>query len=114
MEKKEILEKAAKSIGKEITWGWLNPDGVLLYKDQPYIGNSPWNPIESNDKAFKLMNFHFMRIERHIRHPYVCVFAGNILDSNYTKVEQYTSDDIDADIRFLITKTAALLWEKSK
>ena len=122
MNNRELLELAAKAAGYEVikefpyqiavSCGAPNPlDGVELFGLVIHDGvkvRSPWNPLDDDGDALRLANKLRMRIEHHICHPYVAVFAG--VDFDKVKAEEPEGDDVDVATRLAIVRAAAEIW----
>lgn len=107
MSNRELLELAAKAAGYDVVW---NEHWQCFQHRNPSpdkFGNvrHPWVPLDDDGDTLRLANKLRMRIEHHICHPYVAVFAG--VDFDKVKAEEPEGDDVDAATRRSIVRAAA-------
>lgn len=51
---KELLELAARSIGKTVTQGFIGMTGFRIFEDRFFINEIEWNPLERGEDALNL------------------------------------------------------------
>ena len=100
MNDKEMLELAAKSAGIELT----NYDDVLYKKGT----TTKWNPLDSNEDAFKLMVDHHMKVDFYttpngVQGSHIEVYAT---DSYFTAWEDVEPDHYEATRRAIVRLAA--------
>ncbi|MCQ4302246.1 hypothetical protein NAV11_20220 [Pseudomonas songnenensis] len=98
MDDRELLELAAKAV--DLQWMSFGDNGAWIAGRETL-----WNPLTDDGDALRLANKLRMRIEHHVRHPFVAVFAGKDFDA--VKAEEPHEVDVDAATRRAIVRAAA-------
>lgn len=104
MTDRELLELAAKAAGYEYFH-----DGCEGIANIPMIKVNGtfkvWMPLSSGSDALSLAGFLKMRIEFHVRHPFVAVFIGT--ESTFLKIEEKIGEDTMLSACRAIVRSAA-------
>lgn len=102
MTEREMLELAAKAAGAVHADSWDN-GAMLVSFDGKKV--ALWNPRDDDGDSRRLANRLRMRVEHHVRHPFVAVFAD--IGFGTVKAEEPHLDDVDAATRLAVLRAAA-------
>lgn len=107
---KRLLELAAKAAGIKVgEWIEVGVHSGFTVDHGIRPNGICWNPLADDGDALRLAVVLNMRIENHIRHPFVAVFAGSGFGS--VKTEEPHSVDKLAATRLAIVRAAAIIGE---
>jgi len=103
----ELIRLAAKAAGIEGSFDDTEDvgDGLWINGERTPDNDRYWNPLTKDGDALRLVNKLRMRVEHHVRHPFVAVFAH--FGFYAERVEEAVDADVDAATRRAIVRAAA-------